>query len=248
MRPRLLDAFCGGGGCSVGYARAGFDVVGIDIAPMPAYPFLDIIEGDALAWLRDPGFVAEFDVIAASPPCKLYTSLRNRTNRMPDHLRTKYDDRLLAETRAALAGSGRPYVIENVVGAPIRADLTLCGSMFGLGFGQAVLRRHRLFESNLPLTARPDACAGRDVVGVYGHGGAWTRVAPGGGGTKVSGADAALALGVDWTTNQAVLSQMVPPAYTEWIGRQLMAHLRATDVHAAGAQPYQLPADRRDTA
>lgn len=225
-RPRLLDAFCGGGGGAVGYHRAGFDVVGIDIAPMPTYPYLDLIQGDALVWLRDREFLADFDVLAASPPCKLYTTMRARSNKVPEHLRTKYDDRLLAETRRLLIASGKPYVIENVVGAPVRSDLILCGSMFGLGVDDAILKRHRLFESNVPMPAPPpDACSGRRVVGVYGTGGAWTRTAPGGGGVKVSGPEAAAALGVDWTTSQDVLSQMIPPAYTEWIGRRVLEHL-----------------------
>lgn len=228
---RLLDLFCGGGGCSVGYARAGFEVVGVDVAPMPAYPFLEIHMGDALHFLADRDFLADFDVIHASPPCKLYTSMRTRSARDPEHLRRKYDARLLEETRRLLVASGKPYVIENVVGAPMHDPLTLCGSMFGLGFEGRVLKRHRLFESNVPLTApAPDACAGRPVVGVYGTGGAWTRIAPGGGGVKVSGADAAVALGIDWTADQAVLSQAIPPVYTEHIGHALRQHL---DVAAA---------------
>lgn len=223
---RLLDLFCGGGGCSAGYAAAGFDIVGVDIAPMPAFPYLAIYQGDALDFLADRVFLADFDVIHASPPCKLYTSLRTRTAKDAEHLRTKWDDALLSETRRLLVATGKPYVIENVVGAPLHEPLMLCGSMFGLGFGGRVLKRHRLFESNVVMTAPcADACAGRPAVGVYGTGGAWTRTAPGGGGVKVSGADAAAALGINWTTDQAVLSQAIPPAYTEHIGRQLLAAL-----------------------
>lgn len=232
-RPRLLDAFCGGGGASVGYSRAGFDVVGIDKAAMPSYPLLDLVLGDALPWLADPEFLADFDVITASPPCKLYTSMRGRSAKTAEHLRTGWDAGLLDATRQALIASGKPYVIENVVGAPLRSPVMLCGSMFGLGLDGAVLRRHRLFESNVDLGRAPvDACAGRRVVGVYGTGGAWTRTAPGGGGVKVSGAQAATALGVDWTSNQAVLSQMIPPAFTEWIGGQLISVLGLTATHS----------------
>lgn len=225
---RLLDAFCGLGGCSVGYARAGFEVVGIDLLRQPHYPFLDVIEGDALPWLEDAAFLAEFDAIHASPPCKLYTSLRKRANADPEHLRTRHDSTLLERTRAALIASGKPYVIENVVGAPLIDPLTLCGSMFGLALpdGSAILKRHRLFESNIGLEAPDrDRCAGKPVAGVYGNGGAWKRTAPGGGGFKVGGADAAALLGIDWSTDQAGLSQAIPPAYTEYLGRQLMVEV-----------------------
>lgn len=230
MRPRLLDAFCGLGGCSVGYARAGFDVVGIDIEAQPHYPFFDVIQGDAIAYLTDPEFLDGFDAIHASPPCKLYTAMRARSNKDPEHLRTKYDTDLLDRTRAALIASGKPYVIENVVGAPLLDPVMLCGSMFGLGLldGTAILKRHRLFESNVELAgAGPDSCLGRKIVGVYGAGGAWTRTAPGGGGVKVSGPQAAEVLGIEWSSHQPGLSQAIPPAYTEHIGRQLIAHLGA---------------------
>lgn len=184
MTPRLLDLFCGCGGCSVGYARAGFSVVGVDINRQPHYPF-EFIARDALAFLR-----------AIDP----------------------------APTRDLLAATGLPYVIENVVGADMPGAVTYCGSSFGLR-----VRRHRLFESNVPLTAPAcDHASQPAPVGVYGNGGAWTRTAPGGGGVKVSGADAADALGIGWTDFQPSLSQAIPPAYTEHIGRQLLAHLSAT--------------------
>lgn len=219
--PRVLDLFCGGGGCSVGYARAGFDPHGVDKHPMPHYPFLSVEQADWRTVLADREFVAGFDLIHASPVCKGYSSLRALSdNEHPLEI---------PDVREALLATGKPYVIENVVGAraELRDPLLLCGSMFGLGLGGAVLRRHRLVESNMPLTAPgPCTCAGRPVVGVYGTGGAWTRTAPGGGGTKVSGADAAAVMAVDWTTDQGVLSQMIPPAYTQHIGGQILAALR----------------------
>ncbi len=220
-RPRVLDLFCGGGGCSAGYARAGFDPHGVDRFPMPAYPFWSIEQADWRAVLADRAFVRSFDLVHASPVCKGYTPLRA--------LSSAVHPLEIPEVRDELERTGLPYVIENVVGA--RADMVdpvlLCGSMFGLGLEGAVLRRHRLFESNVPLSA-PGPCScgdGRPVVGVYGTGGGWTRTAPGGGGTKVSGPAAAAAMGVDWTVDQDVLSQMVPPAYAEHVGRQVLEAL-----------------------
>lgn len=222
-RLRLLDAFCGCGGASWGYHLAGFDVVGIDLLPMPTYPFMDVIQGDALLYLTDPEFLADFDAIHASPPCKAHTALATLHRKGP--YAPKHVD-LVPATRAALQASKLPWVIENVVGAPLVDPTVLCGSMFDLGLDHAVLKRHRLFESNVPLGPAPaDACAGRPVVGVYGTGGGWTRQAPGGGGTKVSGADAAAVLGISWTAHQPVLSQAIPPAYSEWVGTRLRAEI-----------------------
>jgi DNA (cytosine-5)-methyltransferase 1 len=214
----LLDLFHGVGGAAVGYHRAGFEVVGVDTAPPPEYPF-ESMSADAFEVLASPEFIALFDLIHASPVCKRYT-VANRVHgsaeRHPDQI---------APTRAALEATGKPYVIENVVGAPLLNPVTLCGSMFGLGYGGRVLRRHRLFESNMALLTPPDACKGRPAVGVYGTGGGWTRTAPGGGGVKVSGAAAAEALGIDWSTRQAVLSQAIPPAYTEHLGSLIIPQL-----------------------
>jgi DNA (cytosine-5)-methyltransferase 1 len=215
---RALDVFCNAGGASRGYAAAGYAMTGVDLAVMPNYPFLDVIQGDALAVLADVEFCRGFHLIHASPPCQAYTALQKRWKR--EH------PRLIESVRDALELIGRPYVIENVVGAPLRAPLMLCGSMFGLGVDGATLRRHRLFEIAGGRVEQPaDGCAGRRIVGVYGTGGAWTRTAPGGGGVKVSGAAAAAALGVDWTSRQANLAQMLPPSYTEYLGRALAPQL-----------------------
>lgn len=220
-QPRLLDLFCGAGGCSAGYARAGFAVTGVDLAPQGHYPYFDLIQDDALLVLDDRAFISQFDVIHASPPCPRYSSLTHVSGNRDNH------PDLVAPVRDLLIASGKPYIIENVVGAPLLDPIVLCGSMFELGVKGATLRRHRLFESNMPLAAPPDACAGKSIVGVYGTGGAWTRTAPGGGGVKVSGKAAAEALGIDWTDYQPVLAQAIPPAYTEHIGRQLIDAMEA---------------------
>lgn len=214
-RPRLLDLFCGGGGCSVGYHRAGFDVVGVDLMQQHAYPF-EFHRGDALTFPLDG-----FDAVHASPPCKRFTVAgavdRGTTLKLFD----PHDD-LLTPTLERLGRLTVPWVVENVPGAPMPGAVVYCGSSFGLR-----VRRHRLFVSNRALSAPPCDHRGQgQPVGVYGNGGAWTRTAPGGGGVKVAGADAALALGVDWTEHQPTLSQMIPPAYTEHIGRQIIAVLR----------------------
>jgi DNA (cytosine-5)-methyltransferase 1 len=212
---RILDLFCGAGGAGMGYHRAGFEVVGVDVVRQPHYPFT-FIQADAVAFLAsiDP---AEWDAVHASPPCKAHTVARKvSASRFP----TLFDPHpdLIPPTRVGLIASGLPYVIENVPGAPLVDPVVYCGSSFGLR-----VRRHRLFESNVELVAPPcDHAAQGSPVGVYGNGGAWTRTAPGGGGVKVAGKDAADALGIDWTDYQPVLSQAIPPAYTEHIGRQLM--------------------------
>ena len=136
---RLLDLFCCAGGAGMGYSRAGFDVVGVDIAPQPRYPF-EFIQAEAIEYVKAHGH--EYDAIHASPPCQASSALTKGTNRG-----RIYED-LIPQTRAALGASGRPYVIENVQGSDLRRDATLCGEMFGL----AVIR-HRYFEvSGFALT------------------------------------------------------------------------------------------------
>ena len=147
-KPRLLDLFCGAGGCSVGYSRAGFDVVGVDNRPMPRYPFT-FVQGDALEYLAAHG--GEFDAIHASPPCQRYSVLAAM------HPDREYPD-LLQPARELLEASGKPWVIENVETAPMEREanlfgfgVLLCGSMFGLGVPRGYLRRHRCFETSFPV-------------------------------------------------------------------------------------------------
>lgn len=220
MRPRLLDLFCCEGGAGAGYALAGFEVVGVDIIDQPLYPF-EFHRADALDYLAAHGH--EFDVIHASPPCQAYSDLKSSWNASGDH------PELIEPVRAALVALGKPYIIENVEGAPLRNCFRLCGSMFGLGIPGYQLRRHRLFEHSPDVFGLNPACFHRGaVVGVYGDHlrsrGHWRKGADFPGQDKVKLASDAL--GVDWMTWHG-LSQCIPPAYTEWIGAQLIAALDA---------------------
>ena len=238
---RLLDLFCGAGGAAVGYHRAGFtEIVGVDNKPQPRYPFTFVL-GDALEYASKHGH--EFDAIHASPPCQRFTTLRGMWNHKADH------PDLVEPTRVALNVIGAPWVIENVPGAPLRALLMLCGTMFGLttADGRAELRRHRYFELGFPpIALQPDCQHGGitdhrnhpvGVIGVYGgHGRDHRRKAPrtigvywhAGGSSAREFAQQYLtserreAMGIDWMTGKE-LSQAIPPAYTEFIGKQLLA-------------------------
>jgi DNA (cytosine-5)-methyltransferase 1 len=204
-RPRLLDLFCGAGGAAMGYHRAGFDVVGVDIAPQPRYPF-EFHQGDAMTWPLDG-----YDAIHASPPCQ-------------DHMRTAGPSWrehgtgwMLDATRQRLAASGLPWVIENVPGAEMRTDFKLCGCLFDL----PNLKRERWFETSwhgFDLRA-PCTHLERSIV--------ITGTSPGKKGEKdwfgrwPTRADWARCMGIDWMRAEE-LAQAIPPAYTEYIGRHLL--------------------------
>ena len=212
--PRLLDLFCGAGGAAVGYHRAGFDVVGVDIVPQPRYPF-EFHQADAMMFPLDG-----YDVIHASPPCQGYLNEHFRVT-PSGHVRRDHP-KLIGAMRDRLLAAGVPYVIENIPGAEakMRDPFMLCGSSFGL-----TVRRHRYFESTelilaptcqhhlqrvpqYPTQHRPKV--GQNplscVVQVYGNG---------------KGASLwAGAMGIDWMRREE-LANAIPPAYTEHIGRQL---------------------------
>lgn len=205
-RPRLLDLFCGAGGAAVGYVRAGFEVIGVDIEPQPRYPF-EIIRADALEFPLDG-----FDAVHASPPCQPYS-------RAMKHL-SKHQPMLIDSMRARLAGVTL-WVIESVMGAPLPSQSTidgrhgvmLCGGSFGLR-----VARHRLFEASIPLPSpghrhpdspmNPHNQAGRDRM--YAEFGRqdpepiWLRE-----------------MGVGWMSRYEG-REAIPPAYTEWIGQRLL--------------------------
>ncbi len=196
----------------MGYHRAGFDIIGVDIKPQPRYPF-EFVQADALAFVLDSDW-SRLTAIHASPPCQAYTSLGAL------HPHISYPD-LVASTRAALVATGRPWIIENVMSAPLdkARSITLCGGMFGLR-----TYRHRRFESSLRLTApaHPDhvirtATSRRRERWDAG----WHVSITGNVGTYLG----AEAMGVDWMTGDE-LCQAIPPAYTAHVGDQVLMHTR----------------------
>lgn len=215
--PLLLDAFCGAGGAAVGYWRAGFNIIGCDHVPQPHYPFPFVL-GDAVAFIEQFGHRA--DVIHASPPCQRF-SVTARLPNVPE-----YPD-LLDQTRAAPRRTGKPYVIENVPGAPLQASLLLEGGLFGL----RVVRK-RLFECHPPIP--PPALALAPIVPFVGTAASrgYSSFARGASHISVAGnnydaADGREAMGIHWMANRAELSEAIPPAYTEYVGRQMMRVVRA---------------------
>ncbi len=212
MKPRLLDLFSGAGGAAMGYHRAGFDVVGVDIKPQPRYPF-EFRQADALEFLATHG--QEYDAIHASPPCHDHTSMKHLSG-------LDGSGWLLSATRTRLIDAGRPWVLENTPGAPMAPMMLMCGSMFGLAAAGRTLKRHRWFEASFFAFSPPDQCAGRRIGGVYGDGGGGQM----GNGYKFPVDQARIAMAMDWTT-RAELSQAIPPAYTEFIGGLLLEHLAA---------------------
>lgn len=229
-KPRALDLFCGAGGATKGLQRAGFHVTGVDIKPQPCYCGDAFIQRDALT-VRPFSEMAEFDFIWASPPCQAHTTLKSMWN-------AREHTDLIPQTRELLKDSGVMWVMENVPGSTLGDCFFLCGSMFGLGVkvydGWRQLRRHRWFESPMrPLVPR---CAHSGAtIGIYGDHARDRRRKPG---TRDRGVDfpdgqrvalARVALGIDWM-DWGGLSQAIPPAYSEFIGRQVLATLETRSV------------------
>jgi DNA (cytosine-5)-methyltransferase 1 len=207
---KLLDLYCKAGGASVGYARAGFEVIGVDIKKQKRYPY-QFIQADALEILADKDFISQFDVIAASPPCQTYSATKHLRNAQGKST-NKVD--LIPQTREGLIASGKIYIIENVPGAPLIDPVFMCGSSFGLK-----VRRHRQFESNVKLTGL--SCNHKlqgKPVGVYGS---MRDEIPGGGHTAKSLEEAREAMGIDWML-WGDLVEAIPPIYTEYLGKQIM--------------------------
>lgn len=217
MTLRALDLFCGAGGASMGLHRAGFEVVGVDIAPQPHYPF-EFHQADALTYPLDG-----FDFFWASPPCQRFSDLAKRNGNATD-----WPD-LIEPIRQRLVATGTLFVIENVEGAPLRRDITLCGTMFP---GLRVLR-HRLFEANYSI-AQP-AHGQHPLVfthdkrkahyGRLDQDSAFVQVTGGG---NCSIANARAAMGIDWMS-KAEINEAIPPAYSEFIGRGAIAAIGDTN-------------------
>jgi DNA (cytosine-5)-methyltransferase 1 len=225
-KPRLLELFCGAGGATKGYQRAGFYVVGVDLHPQPNSCADEFHQGDAIEWLEmlydDPSFIAPFDAIHASPVCHDWSPLASVTGK-------NGSGDLLLGTLAKLPRLGKPWVVENTSGAPLphqsdlfgRHGLMLCGTMFGL---QVI--RHRLFEASFPMSAPTHGSHEGEFYAPAGHGDPnWKRRDAN---PHLQGKGYAdrcrKAMGIDWM-NRDELAQAIPPAYTEWIGTQLMEQL-----------------------
>ena len=219
-RPKLLDLFSCAGGAAVGYHRAGFDVTGVELNPDRAahYPYR-VYVADALWYLRTHAdrIRDEYAAIHASPPCQASTAL-TKGNRARGWVDGHVD--LIPETRALLDEIGLPYVIENVQGADMRRDLTLCGEMFGLG-----VIRHRYFELGRWTMEAPGLDEPhRGRVAGWRHGewfdGPYFAVYGDGGG-KGSVAQWQAAMGIDWIDERVLLAEAIPPAYTTFVGESL---------------------------
>ena len=225
QRPILLDLFCCQGGAGKGYDLAGFTVVGVDNKPQPRYPFA-FIQADALEYLQYHGH--EYDAIHASPPCQHFSTITRTTKSQNDH------PNLIPQVRQILEWIDRPWVIENVVGAPLVNPIMLCGAMF------PALRvyRHRLFESNIPLIAptHPTHIERTTKCGRGAGENGWMSIA----GHVGNVAAANAAMGCGWMSQKGI-AQAIPPAYTEYIGKQLIGWLHGQETKPgaplAGAVP-----------
>lgn len=216
---RLLDLFCGAGGCSEGYRRAGFIVHGIDNRRQPRYPYT-FTRADALEYLAANGHL--YDVIHASPPCQRYSTLQN-INKAQGYENEHPD--LIDIARRLLIASGKPYVIENVQGSPLNTQVIVCAHSLGM----KKLARHRHFESNVMLHA--PRCTHRrkdvEIIGIYGERPDGHRVSPKQykvTRTASSMTEAKELMQINWMEWHE-LKEAIPPAYTEYIGRQLIRYL-----------------------
>ena len=213
---KCLDLYCAAGGAGMGYSRAGFVVTGVDLNPQPHYPF-EFEQRDALT--IDPMWIAaNFDFVHASPPCQEHTKKTATWGRQRTHWIEHLD--LIPQTRALLEATGLPYIIENVVGAPVRPDVTLCGTQFGLR-----IIKHRVFEANFPLFGLRPPCDHSDVYNP------WQ-------GKGRSAKEFREAQGTPWipmaggaSRKQGITGDLynaIPPAFTEWLGRQAISHIIAS--------------------
>lgn len=219
--PRLLDLFSGAGGCAMGYSRAGFDdITGVDVNPQPRYPF-KFVQADALEYAARHGH--EYDAIHASPPCQAYSKAT-----APLRAQGREYPRLIEPTRILLQTLRRPWVIENVPGAPIRRDYVLCGCMTGL----PRLKRERWFEVSWPAAQLRAPCHHPEpVISVVGHDVPSEYRRKHG---RVTLATRRAVMGIDWMSRDE-LAEAIPPAYTEYVGAHLILTCQIADTSPAGA-------------
>lgn len=225
MKPRALDLFCGAGGATRGLQLAGFHVTGVDIKAQPRYCGDEFYQGDATTFS-----IGAFDFVWTSPPCQAHTAMKTMHN-------AKAHPDLIPVTREKLQRSGIPYVIENVPGAPLHHPILLCGTMFGLGCEDAELQRHRWFECSFPALF-PECRHGsraatlgvygghlrnrKRTIGVYGEGVPDSVRKFDRGVADFNVKQGREAMGIDWMT-LAELCQAIPPAYSQFIGEQVIA-------------------------
>lgn len=213
IRPLLLDLFCCAGGSAKGYHEAGFDVFGVDVVKQPKYPY-PMVVADAMKLPR--AFFDQFDFIHASPPCQAYSDLAARNGNADE-----WPD-LVGPIRKLLQATGKPYVIENVDGAPLRDYVVLCGTMFP----ELRVLRHRLFEANFPIIVPPHRphplCHTLDKrKSHYGKTDEWEDFVSVNGGGNCTVEAARDAMGIPWMTKKEI-NEAIPPAYTRWIGAQIV--------------------------
>jgi len=222
---KILDLFCKAVGAAKGYADAGFEVLGVDIVPQPNYPY-KFVQMDAIEFLRTQD-LSEFDAIHASPPCQKHSKCQQLAKARNDG---KYGDHkdFIADIRDLLEKIGKPYIIENVEGSPLKNPISLYGSQFDNLYTQ----RKRLFESNIPLKL-PDKKMQRHKTPTVGYGigeDGWISICGNGG---VRGMNAKQIIlywgfalgGIDWMTREE-LAEAIPPKYTEFLGKQLVSYIK----------------------
>ena len=225
---RLLDLYCGAGGAAVGYHRAGFEVIGVDVAPQPDYPF-EFHQSDALDWLAEHG-TDGFDAIHASPPCQRASALTKGTQKYAGRDHPNW----IPQTRSALKDTGLPYVIENVIGSDLRRTSSSAERCSASTWSGTATSRP---TSTSPNPNTPPIADGSEAGNT-----APTTTAPTGRSTAKAARKGKIgewqdAMGIDWTTHRRSIAEAIPPAYTAHIGRDLNTYIATPDRPPEGPRP-----------